>query len=321
LNRCLTLAAALVSPLALIGCGGNVAEKELSTYNEAKLTTAEEAQAWALLSSAPMIYVFSTGPLANISLGLPSSRFEDPSCPKRGYKGDDYTVEGGCTDKDGTEYSGKATYRSSGSRGAGRYVFENFTQVAKDECGGNPVTTRSVFRGTVVVKASGDAITFESDVVMEAEGPGGISGDFFGDDEPEPENCEIVKGSMAWDYSGSFTGSILDRSTWKGSGRVGNSELGFVTAETKDQVIDREVCATEAASGTTTIKSGSDTVVITYDGAEECSFGTVKWSHNGTPMGELQGVMCSAASGVGLAGWMLVSLGALSLLRRSRRRS
>ena len=83
--------------------------------------------------------------------------------------------------------------------------------------------------------------------------------------------------TVAFSYRGTAKNDV-----WNGSGSMGNSVTGKVSAETKDEVTAGS-CDYEAESGTTTITSGSSKVVITYDGASKCDMSsTVKWS---TPVG------------------------------------
>ena len=60
------------------------------------------------------------------------------------------------------------------------------------------------------------------------------------------------------------------RSMWNGKGRIGNSKSGIVHVETVDEIIDRDQCAFEPISGSTTITSGEHVAIITYNGGASC---------------------------------------------------
>ncbi|MEC7240472.1 MAG: hypothetical protein VXW32_04485, partial [Myxococcota bacterium] len=92
---------------------------------------------------------------------------------------------------------------------------------------------------------------------------------------------------------------------------------GYLNVQTEDEVLFETVCSTEALSGTTTLSNSNDTVVFQYDGETDCDDpGTVTWTLNGEPQGEISGVNC-AISGRASGGWLVV-LGALALTRRRR---
>jgi hypothetical protein len=64
------------------------------------------------------------------------------------------------------------------------------------------------------------------------------------------------------------------------------SPAGRVQVVTDAQHFDKNLCASKAISGTTTITSGADTIEIDYDGATHCT-NTVSFSKNGTVQGEI----------------------------------
>jgi hypothetical protein len=162
------------------------------------------------------------------------------------------------------------------------------------DCSGQMVDTKLVYDGTFNVTANGSTKQFTVDLTSTSSG--------------SDTSCVTMTGSSATSYSGTVTDN-----TWNGSGDTGNSTQGKVHGETKDEVLSGP-CSSEAQSGTTTLTSGSNTVIITYDGATKCDqSSTVKWSLNGTDMGELTGVRCEASAG------LLAGASALWLLRRRGR--
>ncbi|MFZ5468285.1 MAG: hypothetical protein ACOZIN_02510 [Myxococcota bacterium] len=297
----------VLAAVALLGCGGSTAAPLLDSYQPATVETEAQAKTWASVS-APMVYVQASMPLASIGLAtqLPadaSSSF-DPDCPKRTQSGNTLTVEGGCTDKNGVKWFGKAVQNSEAAGSTtGRFTYQDFGMERSETCQGNTVTSKATFNGVLDVSGTQQETRF--DVDTKAEGT-----------DLDESTCAVKTLSAAWDYQGTIQRDG-NATTWNGSGRMGSSELGVVSAETKDEVLNPSTCANEASSGTTTIKAGSNIVVITYDGATKCDDNsTAKWSLNGADKGELTGVACSAASGPATVGASLMVLAALALVRR-----
>ena len=105
---------------------------------------------------------------------------------------------------------------------------------------------------------------------------------------------------------------------YSGSGRYATTSIatGKVDAVTDNEQILGDTCNTEALSGTTTLTTDANEVVITYDGASDCDpESTVTWTLNGAAQGELEDVACS--TGATPASFMML-LGTLFLLRRRR---
>jgi hypothetical protein len=123
-------------------------------------------------------------------------------------------------------------------------------------------------------------------------------------------------------YSGTVQGGYTGATTWNGSGSISRDGItigsGEVEASTVNQVRDNAACGGEPASGTTTMTSDSHTVVITYDGATDCTDKhTAKWTKDGEDMGSIEGITCS--SGRSGAGGLLFVLVALVWARRRPR--
>jgi hypothetical protein len=293
--------------VALVGCGSKAGEV-LDTYQPAKLESETDAMAWAG-TSAPMVHLLSTSFI--LMLGVTGSfggEGRDPNCPKQTKDGNDTTIEGGCTDSKGVRWVGKVEDKrdAAGSR-TGRTTYTGFGIESSQPCEGGQVASRSLFDGTVKVSGNDDHMKFYVDLIIEGTGA-----------PAESQGCATSTFTMAMDYEGSVRekGGVQ---TWNGSGKVGNSVIGVVSAETEDEVINLAVCDKEASSGTTTVTAGSNTVVYTYDGASKCDDDSrVKWSLNGQDRGELAGVRCAAAAAPAVVAWGLLALLGTTLLRRRR---
>jgi hypothetical protein len=297
--------------IALWGCG-SASGSALKSYKDAPLQSEEDAYAWTS-SSAPNVYFIGTVFLLEfqlINLGpFPGGGGDrDPNCPKITKNDNKTTVEGGCTDNKGVRWIGKLTDKrdAAGSR-TGKTTFDGFGSERQVTCNGQSISALSTTDGTIGMSGSDSDLKFDLDLLVEGKGP-------------NDGNCAVEQESFAVDYTGRFIQSGTSKTTWSGSGRLGSSRFGKASAETRDEVIDTTVCeGNEAASGTTTVKSGSNTIVYTYDGATKCDdIPSVQWSLDGTAMGELQNVSC-AAGGPVLAGWGLFTLLGAAMLRRRRR--
>lgn len=295
--------AAFVAAVLLVGCGG--ASSVLGSYKDGSITTDVDATTWANNGSAPKVYTASTLPLALIGLAGLGGESADPNCPKKTTDGNTSRWQGDCTDKNGTRWLGSAeqALEAAGSK-TGRVTYNGFGFESTVNCNDKTGTSKLTFDGVVNVSGTQEETHFDIDVRMDTDGL-------------EKETCTAKTASAAYDYSGILKQDGSNKATWNGSGRVGNSELGVVSVETKDEVIDSSVCASEALSGTTTINAGPNTAVITYDGATDCEdSSTVGWALNGESKGELTGVACTAAAGPAALAWLGAMIGALPLLRR-----
>ena len=211
--------------------------------------------------------------------------YADADCPVIEDDGTTWSATGGCTDSRNEEWTGSATVvRNGGDR---ELTFDDFNGVS----------------GTVNVREI----------------------------EVERHEFEVeldIGGFTTIDYMGSVQGGYNTRTLWNGSGTVTRDGFiapnGEVEASTLDEVIDNDVCAGQPVSGTTTLKSGEDTAVITYDGETDCDDEKqAALAVNDEDRGFVEGVNCSAAprgSAVGAAGVpLLLALGWWRA--RARRRS
>ena len=269
-------------------------EDRFDAYDDADLSD-PDIVTWMADASAPNAYFF--GQIWVFAAGLNG----DDKCPSESTKGTVTTLTGGCTDTDGTVWQGTAEVDES----TGSIVYTDFGAAADLDCDKVKKTVEDsyVVNGTVTANKAGD-FTVDLDVDQ-------VSGD--------TKTCTDEAGTATMVYSGSVVpGKAKKEEVWNGSGNYGDSFNGKVAATTVDESIDDTVCSSEASSGTTTLVAGSDTVVITYDGATDCDKNsTVTWTLNGADQGELEGIECSTA-GAGTGAGVLGLLGTLLLFRRRR---
>jgi hypothetical protein len=281
--------AMLVLALSSVACGSRVGGV-LNTYRDAPFVTDEDVKHWSL-SSAPGMFFQGVAPSTLADFGNLADG-GDSSCPLRTVTALVTRVQGGCTDSSGRQWLGSMQSTEDGpDAGSGNIVYSQWGYSTQQTCNGSQVSTSFTYDGTMVMGSTG-AFTIE----------------LYGESANVSTTCAPKTITTALSYSGTRSGS-----TWNGSGYNGSSEDGKVYAETKDEVTGGS-CSYESASGTTTLKSGTHTAVITYDGATKCDPGsTVKWSLDGVDKGELTGVQCS--SGGGLLAWAALTL----LLKRRRK--
>jgi hypothetical protein len=95
-------------------------------------------------------------------------------------------------------------------------------------------------------------------------------------------------------------GASAPPSTWNGTGRVGTTSFGVVTATTSNEALNGMTCQYTPISGTTTIAAGSNTAVITYQGGTLCDMtASANWTLNGAPQANLTGVSCDIGHDAG----------------------
>ena len=215
--------------------------------------------------------------------------FADAHCPAIGDDGTTWIADGDCTDSEGTAWRGHARIVRDGSD----------CSLWLDAFQGNDGT---LSRREVEV----DWHEFEAHLVL-----GGVT---------------------TIDYVGSVQGSYTGPTLWNGSGHVERqgaiAPSGAIDASTLDQKLDDDVCAGQAVSGRTTLKSGSDEAVISYDGESDCDDAqNARLTVNGEDRGMISGISCAiTAPGAGGShpGWASlagVSCGAWLSLRRRRARA
>lgn len=303
----------MLASACLAGCGEGDDDDE------------EEPQESSILDSYPPLQLspgnvaaFATASAPNmfmvgiVLLAVPGLE-NDPLCPKVTETATEATYEGGCTTMDGTRVVGKAVVRQT-AEGQGTIQYLGWGMGETEPCQGVNVDSMVTYTGLMTYGKTGvGAANFDLEIELSATGA-------------DPDSCATLTTTAGYDYAGSFAGSetvegnidLESATTWNGSGQVGNAIYGKLSTSTQNEVVDNTVCETEAASGTTTLRSGADTAVITYDGASNCSMdSTVQWSLNGAPQGELTGVRCSASGGPTRPSWLGLLL-ALGLVLRRR---
>ena len=315
-----TLLSMMLASAFLAGCGEDDDDGEqepedpsiLAGYPPLQLSPGNVA-AFAT-ASAPNMFMVGI-----VLLAVPGLE-NDPLCPKITETATEATYEGGCTTMDGTRVVGKAVVRQT-AEGQGTIQYMGWGMGNTEPCQGVNVENMVTYTGVMTYgKTAVGAASFDLEVELDATGA-------------DPETCATLTTTAAYDYAGSFVGSetvegnidLEQGTTWNGSGLVGNAIYGKLSTTTQNEVVDAMVCETEAASGTTTLQSGTDTAVITYDGLMDCDVeSTVAWSFNGDPQGELTGVQCSASAGRARPSWLgcaCLSWGlALGVSMRRRRR-
>jgi hypothetical protein len=285
--------------LGAAGCNGEEegpADEILDEFGDASFSTEEELVDWAVAASAPNVYFAALLPL------LAFEATEGLTCPTIVEEEDRITYEGGCTDEDGVTWEGRIVVENED--GVDTISYEDMTATQESDC--EDATEPSVVEFSGVVTRSGAATqSFTVDLVLSGSGL-------------DDDTCEPMSEALAWQYEGTLTEDSADVQSWSGTGRVGASDQGTLTATTTDEVLDSDTCDSEALSGTTTLESAGNTAVITYDGSTDCDEdSTVTWTYNGEDRGEVAGVACAAAGP--MVGWAWL-LGAALVLVGARRR-
>lgn len=299
----------LVSLVALslpaCGGGGGVTE-ELDGYKEAKLESGDDVKQWSGSASAVTIFFFSLTPM--LAADLSNQSDAETSCPEVITEDSKKTYKGGCTDESGRTWFGTATTeefnRETSSLGLIRY--EGFGYESTKPCGGQTATSSLKVDGEIKAESAENSSnpTFDINFRMEQSSVN--------------DDCTLESDTLLIDYAVAFE-QMGSGQKWSGKGWIGSPTVGKVEVSTVDQVLDSETCQNEALSGSTTLKAGKSTVVVTYDGATDCDEdSTAHWSLNGQDQGEMAKIGCSAGGGrMGLAWGALVAL--LTLLPRRRR--
>ncbi|KFE72087.1 MYXO-CTERM sorting domain-containing protein [Hyalangium minutum] len=298
-SRLVPLLTSLVA-LSLTGCGGDGgAAEELDSYKEAKLESGDDVKQWSGSASAVTIFFFSMTPM--IAADLSQQGENAINCPEVITEGSKKTYKGGCTDKSGKTWFGTAVTESFNQETStvGLIRYEGFGYGSPKTCGGGQ-TASSSLKVDGEIKGEGTQSTskptFDINFRMEL---GSVNED----------DCTLKSNTMLIDYEGSFE-PMGDGQKWNGKGRIGSASIGKVEVSTVDQVLDTEACLNESLSGSTTLKAGKNTVVVTYDGATDCDDdSTAHWSLNGQDQGKMAGIGCSAGGGgMGLAWGALAAL-------------
>jgi hypothetical protein len=181
--------------------------------------------------------------------------YRDAQCPKTEDDGTTLTITGDCTNSEGRQWSGKAT-----------------------------VTRHGDDRTLSLAGLNGDDGTLELHKA--------------GDAQYRFEAHFELGGVTTIDYSGSVKGGYGGPTLWNGSGHVVRegvlSPTGQIDTSTLDELVDHEVCSGQPVSGSTTLRSGEHTAVITYDGATDCdSSQNAQLTVDDDDRGAIDGINCS----------------------------
>lgn len=265
-----------VSSFAVIACDDGPAGEVLSSLPPAEISAETPPSGF----SAPLVFFASMSPLTYIT---------DPSCPTQTEEGDVVVLQGGCTDLQGLEWFGRATIPvgmmpSDVTEVNGVVMYEDFGNTAPSPCPTATTTVRQRSNGTFSLSSNEEVASFDANLVVTTTGV--------------LDDCEEGERRTAIDYSGTVKVEGNGAQTWSGSGSVGSDAVGRYDVRTDAEVINEEICPTEAVSGTTTVTAGEHVAVFTYDGATDCNpESTVTWTLDGVPQGELMYVRCSATPG------------------------
>jgi hypothetical protein len=256
------------------------------------LENPEHVAAWANSASALAVYIPAYEPIGvadgEVTVG-------DGTCPSVDDDGTTLVITGGCTTEDGRRFEGTATV-VRGAEGRIDLTLDGYGRA--DEADSVPRVTGTF----AIVRTSAEEQVFQAEYVQDG----------------------LLTLDVA--YTGTVEGTYDGATLWNGNGSVARGGFtdasGEVAAVTVDQLRDDDVCAGEAASGTTTIDLVDQILVIEYDGATACDEDhSARYRVDGEDRGTVPGITCAASPGRSGSGLLLLApLAALLLrIRRPRR--
>ncbi len=252
---------------------------------------------YALNASPPVLYVF------NATVSLPK---ENASCPRMTRVGERTLLEGGCA-IEGQNVLGTVELFGPDPKAPTRIVYHDWGYWSESPCqDGGHVALRQIKRGEVAITRPPDLLDTDFSISLVTTR-----------DTLDEQACRAKRTTLASDYRGS---SVRDGTAtiFSGEGDV-LLEDGKLHVRTEAARLDGNQCEGEPLSGTTTLSNGTDTAVITYDGATACEpkddRALGQWALNGEPRGAIDVDFCSAAQ-PGFLWWVL---GAVLATRRRRR--
>lgn len=278
-------------------------------------STIAEAKA-ADLKDSKVTSLFAAVAEAGSLYTLVAYRPKEGACPKVVRNGDTTIVSGGC-ESASTRFTGSVEITGADPRYPDRVVYRAFGADSDDTCEGDKkVTLHSEWNGELTTTRNGDgSYAFAVDVALLSDARVEI-----GKDKP----CK----TKVQHYAAKYTGTLESDGAAElmAMPYVGSANGTLVIADqrvevTADRVaVDLGRCKTEPLSGTTTLHVGTDTAIVTYDGAASCDekAGAATWQLNGTEKGAIGTSICSANAPEDAA-W--IALAALGLLLRRRRSS
>jgi hypothetical protein len=261
---------------------------------------------------------------------------DDPSCPRVTWERDTVTVEGGCTDAAGREWSGRATRTGTVESRTFALVLDDVQVSSASTCDDDGSATLAVDRLDGRGRAADDGdglVSFELDerldhTVLEP-GTCGTAGTSttvkrFAGDFAESGGLRPAAGGGDADEDGHAEAA---RVVWNGRGALGDGVDGVTDVESIDVVWERGVCSTEPLSGETVLRAAGHRAVLSHDGATDCDpTQTVTWTYDGRDMGEAEVPACAVrrpgAPGSALPPLaLLLALGAATVALRARART
>jgi len=254
----------------------------------------DNVRVWATTGSAVAVYSHAYTPL---SFADGRSSFPDPGCPRVTDDGTTAGIVGDCSEASGTQWIGSAEVVRS-SNGERQVTLTGFGEF--DDPGMRSATT-----GTVVRRQPGPT-SYQFDVDL------------------------VTRGGMTTtiQYTGQIEGGYDTATVWNGSGTVSRdgmvTPVGTIHVTTQGEVVDNSICSGQPVSGQTTIFGGTQTAVVTYDGATDCDADAAgSWSLDGVPRGRITGLTCATrqVGGGGRSCAGLALLGAIGLIGSLRRRA
>ena len=299
----------------LVACGQSVAAERLANTPPATLATPEQLRFFSI-SDARTIGLF-------IAFARPDSA-PGETCVTRTMEGSTTVLTGnGCT-TGRTRYDGVLRYSGdpvTGSEARVEYLDWRQTSTTSGSGSMQTVTTESRTRGTVRVTARGNVRDFEVDIVLDTS-------------TANPETCTATPSTLAVQYRGTldfFGPSGVTRESSapvraSGSGTVADSRFGRADTTTTALVFDPTVCSGEPVSGTLSLRAGTHTGLVTYDGATRCGMGSMRTAPitvDGVSAGEVQVYACSVRGAAGSAkhgAVAVIALGAALATAVARRR-
>lgn len=321
-SRNTLLATLALSALSLSACGQSVSAAPIAMAPPADLSSPPAIQLLRLSDARTLGQFFAM----NGYWGTQASE-RVPGCAVRTMEGATtvFTTRG-CVDGD-DRYDG--VLRSRGNAAAGpdsRVEYQAFRSTRTTMCAdgsGRTLANTTTWNGHTSTIARGNVRDFEIDLVLEFT-------------SVDSAACTAAPETIAIQYRGAleYTGPdgvrAVDGQPMRasGAGTLSDSRLGRADTRTDALVFDPTICSTEPASGSLTLRSGSHTGVLAYDGATRCgrdATRTAPYTLDGTLVGEIQVNACSVRGGAGRSRWgaaglALVAAGALVAHRRARSR-
>jgi hypothetical protein len=236
--------------LFAVACGS---DEEFKAYPPFERT--EDAKTWLTTGSALSVY---SNAYEVLGVADGELTYGDPACPVTTDDGTTLTVEGGCTDTNQREWTGRATVARDGDDRTVEFLYFEGAY------------------GTVHRRRVGP-LDHEFDAVLNLGGVTHID----------------YEGTIAGDYDARVVFNGSGRIERDGYLRP----TGLVEATTVDEVVDDSICMGQPASGSTTVTARGDSATLTYDGESDCDDErNARLSVNGEDRGLVSGIYCGVSA-------------------------